>query len=462
MPRALAQARRREVRRQRRVTRSSSGSAGPRAPARRPSARCAARSTPGGAGRRDRAVRRRRPRLPASTRRASPPPDERVERFLDAIRRADGIVICSPGYHGGVSGLVKNAIDWVEELRDGRAALLRRPPRRADRRRRRLAGDGHDAHLAALDRARPARLADAAGRGGQRRRAARPTRPQLELLARSRCCRALRRTPAADERRAAALTARCRSAAGSSRVDVAELVGIRAQVVVLALAVAVLDVGGGARAQRARSSAGRRSPASARRGRWPCARCGVCSTSAASRQSAGTGAALASGRRGCARRGRRSGRAPGQLVERRREVGVLDERVDLAPAGTPGPRTMNGTRMSVVERGQLARQQPVLAHVEAVVGAEDRRRCLASWPVASSWSSTLPSSSSMLTHRARPLAVADVDAARRGPRRAARRFASQRGRVDDRGVEGRRARRPHVRRTAPRCRGAGTAGTVRA
>ena len=42
---------------------------------------------------------------------------ERVLKFLDAIRRADGIVIASPGYHGGVSGLVKNAIDWVEELR---------------------------------------------------------------------------------------------------------------------------------------------------------------------------------------------------------------------------------------------------------------------------------------------------------------------------------------------------------
>jgi len=44
-------------------------------------------------------------------------PDTRVLRFLDAIRRADGLVIASPGYHGGVSGLVKNAIDWVEELR---------------------------------------------------------------------------------------------------------------------------------------------------------------------------------------------------------------------------------------------------------------------------------------------------------------------------------------------------------
>jgi FMN reductase len=54
-----------------------------------------------------------------------------VKYYLDAVRQADGIVICSPGYHGGVSGLVKNALDWVEELRtderpyfDGRAVGL--------------------------------------------------------------------------------------------------------------------------------------------------------------------------------------------------------------------------------------------------------------------------------------------------------------------------------------------------
>ena len=41
--------------------------------------------------------------------------------FVDAIRRADGIVIGTPGYHGGVSGLVKNAIDLLEDLnRDAR------------------------------------------------------------------------------------------------------------------------------------------------------------------------------------------------------------------------------------------------------------------------------------------------------------------------------------------------------
>ena len=51
--------------------------------------------------------------------------------FVEAIRTADGIVIATPGYHGGVSGLVKNAIDLLEDLRndsrpyfDGRAVGL--------------------------------------------------------------------------------------------------------------------------------------------------------------------------------------------------------------------------------------------------------------------------------------------------------------------------------------------------
>lgn len=37
--------------------------------------------------------------------------------LVEAVRAADGLVICSPGYHGGVSGLVKNAIDLLEDLR---------------------------------------------------------------------------------------------------------------------------------------------------------------------------------------------------------------------------------------------------------------------------------------------------------------------------------------------------------
>ncbi len=48
--------------------------------------------------------------------------------FVDAIRRADGIVIGSPTYHGGISGLVKNAIDLITDLAgDERVYLDGRP-----------------------------------------------------------------------------------------------------------------------------------------------------------------------------------------------------------------------------------------------------------------------------------------------------------------------------------------------
>ncbi len=43
-----------------------------------------------------------------------------VRGFIEAIRRSDGIIIASPGYHGSVSGLLKNAIDYVEDLRGDR------------------------------------------------------------------------------------------------------------------------------------------------------------------------------------------------------------------------------------------------------------------------------------------------------------------------------------------------------
>ena len=40
------------------------------------------------------------------------------------VRRADGLLLASPGYHGTVSGLVKNAIDYIEETsRDERVYL---------------------------------------------------------------------------------------------------------------------------------------------------------------------------------------------------------------------------------------------------------------------------------------------------------------------------------------------------
>jgi FMN reductase len=42
-----------------------------------------------------------------------------VARDLVAhLRRADGVIVASPGYHGSISGLVKNALDYTEEMRD--------------------------------------------------------------------------------------------------------------------------------------------------------------------------------------------------------------------------------------------------------------------------------------------------------------------------------------------------------
>jgi FMN reductase len=50
----------------------------------------------------------------------SPEQGDRTEgqrALVDAVRRADAVIFASPGYHGGVSGLVKNAIDLLEDLR---------------------------------------------------------------------------------------------------------------------------------------------------------------------------------------------------------------------------------------------------------------------------------------------------------------------------------------------------------
>jgi FMN reductase len=44
--------------------------------------------------------------------------------LLDRVRAADGLIIATPGYHGGMSGLLKNALDYLEELADDDAPYL--------------------------------------------------------------------------------------------------------------------------------------------------------------------------------------------------------------------------------------------------------------------------------------------------------------------------------------------------
>jgi FMN reductase len=44
--------------------------------------------------------------------------------LVDEVRAADGLIVASPGYHGSVSGLVKNAIDYLEETSKDRRPYL--------------------------------------------------------------------------------------------------------------------------------------------------------------------------------------------------------------------------------------------------------------------------------------------------------------------------------------------------
>jgi FMN reductase len=46
-----------------------------------------------------------------------PERNPKATRLVDALRQADGVLISTPGYHGGMSGMVKNALDYVEDLR---------------------------------------------------------------------------------------------------------------------------------------------------------------------------------------------------------------------------------------------------------------------------------------------------------------------------------------------------------
>lgn len=56
---------------------------------------------------------------------------EEGREMVEAVRTADGVLLAAPGYHGTISGLVKNALDYLEDLSkdarpylDGRAVGL--------------------------------------------------------------------------------------------------------------------------------------------------------------------------------------------------------------------------------------------------------------------------------------------------------------------------------------------------
>lgn len=51
---------------------------------------------------------------------------EGVKAFKDAIQAADGLLISTPEYNHGVSGVTKNAIDWAS--RPARKSVLERKP----------------------------------------------------------------------------------------------------------------------------------------------------------------------------------------------------------------------------------------------------------------------------------------------------------------------------------------------
>lgn len=47
-----------------------------------------------------------------------------ARRLVQSLRRADGVIISTPSYHGALSGVIKNALDYTEDMSaDGRPYL---------------------------------------------------------------------------------------------------------------------------------------------------------------------------------------------------------------------------------------------------------------------------------------------------------------------------------------------------
>lgn len=66
-------------------------------------------------------------RLPVFDPRPGEPTPEQIE-LAEAVRGADGVIVASPGYHGSISGLIKNALDSLELTRDDAAPYFQGRP----------------------------------------------------------------------------------------------------------------------------------------------------------------------------------------------------------------------------------------------------------------------------------------------------------------------------------------------
>jgi FMN reductase len=67
-------------------------------------------------------------RLPIFDPRAGAAADDAQAELAEAIRAADGMIVASPGYHGSLSGVVKNALDTLELTRDDPAPYFQGRP----------------------------------------------------------------------------------------------------------------------------------------------------------------------------------------------------------------------------------------------------------------------------------------------------------------------------------------------
>jgi FMN reductase len=55
-------------------------------------------------------------------------PEAAQQELADTVRAAHGVIVATPGYHGSMSGIVKNALDTLELTRDDAAPYFQGKP----------------------------------------------------------------------------------------------------------------------------------------------------------------------------------------------------------------------------------------------------------------------------------------------------------------------------------------------